>query len=279
MKLQYVAVVLLSASLLLSACNKQADDASAMSDSSSVSEIAFDLSEGRARENDSGSSIISSDGDDLSSASIVESRTDESDAEAAWFDTAAFGEKTADALNLLSKSQYTVSMTGELAVADGLTTDFQFLFAKDGNKEYNRIVFGGKEFVTLKNSNGTYTLDTENKTAVPVLTNESLNGNHTFTDSDTQKAFSYLLSGLALDQISYSGSGNETFRSTDYEYEEYNAAGGTIKIYFNHTVPEYIVRTDTDGKQSVITVNRFTSDTDSSLFVIPSDYTIIQENS
>ncbi len=185
------------------------------------------------------------------------------------------GEKTKSTLTSVfdSKELY-ADITGESELFGAVRVSFQAEFAKSDESLMKKLSLGGTSVTTIQNSQGTYLLDDDSKTAL-------------LTDSDSEsdlknnlagKIFSYVSANFGLtDSLQYVKNGSEIYQGKTYDFEEYCAGDKTLKAYFDGNQPTYLTSTDKNQQTSVITIHTLSFSADKTLFQIPDHYKIISQ--
>ncbi len=197
-----------------------------------------------------------------------------------FVDTEKLDEKTQKYVtDVLQGDTLELSAEGDLALVAGLSAAINVDIAKDNGNIYVEMGCGEAKVKFIRNDQGTYLVDDHNKTAALQTNTEQSDGSEntesSMRDNPVVKmVISYFSKSFGLDSIEYKGQGKEQYNGQEWEFEKYTSDSGTIKAYYDGTTLKYIVSTPSNGKESVITVNKLTNKTESSKFEIPSDYQI-----
>ncbi len=308
-------ILVLLTALLLTSCAPQANEVSKqseVSEISTVSEVSEEISKETSKEVSKKVSEVSEESKKESSAEVSkeiskeeskkvsevsEESKKESSAEVSEIsgevaeyprqivenivDIENLGDKTKEYTqkSLESKDIY-INATGRLAIFGGMEIKFHAEIAKSDSGVAEKFTFGKNSVKILRNSEGTYLIDDVEKRAV--LTGEPYNPDEKLQTEDglTQNSIAneilqQLSLSFGLDKLEYKGSGTEKYKGRELNFEEYNADGENVKIYFDGDKPVYMVGTD-GSNISEIVVNTITDTPDEDMFVIPEGYAIVQ---
>ncbi len=192
-------------------------------------------------------------------------------------DVNQLGDKTkTNIIDVLENDSMDLSVNGKLTVTGGITVELNCTLAKSDNCLYFDLGLGDSHIKTIQNADGRYRVNDKDKTAVLENINEETSSFSSKDDKLVKMVLSYISSALGLDDIHFKGTGNEEYNGQQYDFEEYSNSNGAVKVYFDHSVPQYIVSTKDSGQQSVITIHKLSKEPDSKLFIIPSDYQITE---
>lgn len=225
----------------------------------------------------------SSSGESTATSTITSTTdsTEENPIISQFVDTNKLDEKTRkNVTDVLSGDTVDMSASGKLSITGGISIEFNAAAAKKNDSVYLEMECAGKKIKILKNADGKYTIDDENKTATfeKITDDEQTSENLSGGSKVISTLSSYFISSFGLDSIEYKGSGNEEYNGKAYDFEEYSFASGTIKVYYDSDTPVYFVSTTNSGKESVITINKLTTDVSDEIFNIPDGYKIIDNN-
>ena len=284
-------IMVLFMALLLASCAQQAEEVpekSEISETGIVSEVSREESKEVSKENSEVSKEIKKE----SSVEVSEeSEISEISAEVADYskqlvekavNTDKLGKKTkAYLINVLESKNLYMDITGEFAVFGGIGIKFNAEVGRSDGGVTERFTFGDNSVKILQNGDGTYIIDDINKTAK--ITGEAYDSGEKLQTFDgyTQNSvaneiISSVSASFGLNTIEYAKSGTEDYRDTKYSFEEYNADGKTVKVYFDGDKPVYITSEDESGNNSVIEINAFTTEPDEEIFRVPDGYEIVQ---
>ena len=196
-------------------------------------------------------------------------------------DVDELGERTQAYLtNVLESKNLYVDVTGEFALLGGLSVKFDAEVGRSDEGITEQFTLGDNSVKIIQNSDGTYIIDEKNKKATLVGgaydPDEELYTSDGYTqNSIANDIISYLSSNFGLKSLKYEKSGKEGYKGKQYDFDEYDADGRTVKVYFDGEKPVYIMSAD-GGRVSEIKINSFTTEPDGKIFRVPDGYEIVQ---
>ena len=196
-------------------------------------------------------------------------------------DVDELGERTRTYLtNVLESKNLYIDVTGEISLFGGLSVTFDAEVGRSDEGIIEKFRFGDDSVKIIQNGDGTYIIDDKNKKATlaggAYDPNEELYTSDGYTQNSIANSIILCLSeNFRLKSLKYEKSGKEEYKGRLYDFEEYDADGKVVKVYFDGEKPVYIM--SPEGKRfSEIEINAFTTEPDGEIFRVPDGYEMVQ---